>query len=453
MVLISGYFVTSLIFLKKTSYSGEKADFYGLISDKADDILKSAYRMESNALGFLLTGNKENENVFFQTKAEVSEHYLDLKKLCDQFEMAQAHIIKLEGLIQQRLEEVDLLFVQDTSLVDVNHERIIIIEESALLMNEISEVLNDIRNISLQRRNQNREYAIRSSNNTVFILSLFGFVVLFIVLISFDKMRKEIKINEQKSAEISKMVNELKVVNENLESFAYVASHDLNEPLRKIRIFGEMVLDELKQEKVDYNSVTMHTERMQKSSERMQALITDLLTYSRVSKRMEDLTEIDLDNVVQQVLNDLQFTIADTKAEINREDLPRKIRADKTQMHQLFQNLIANALKFRKNDVNPIIKIKAVLLPKNSKELSQYGSVSNQNYWRIEVSDNGIGFDMQYRERIFSIFQRLHGRNEFKGTGIGLSICKKIVEQHDGFITAFSEEGKGASFVVYLPVS
>lgn len=232
----------------------------------------------------------------------------------------------------------------------------------------------------------------------------------------------------------------LALSNKELQDFASVAAHDLQEPLRKIQSFADRLRSKssatLDAETVDY------LERIQKSSYRMQTLINDLLDYSRVSTKVQPFAPVDLNQILTQVISDLEIRLEETKGEIECGDLPR-VDADPVQMTQLFLNLINNALKFHKPGLPPVVKISSLMT-----KSTRYGP----EICEITVADNGIGFDEKYIERIFTIFQRLHGRQEYEGTGIGLAICRKIVERHDGMITAKSIPGEGASFITTLPI-
>lgn len=235
--------------------------------------------------------------------------------------------------------------------------------------------------------------------------------------------------------------------NRELQDFAYVASHDLQEPLRKIVVFGERLkekaADRLEPETLDYLA------RMQKAASRMQNLISDLLTFSRVTTKAHPFAPVDLAHTVKEVIDDLEGRIETTKGHVEPGHLP-VIDAEPMQMRQLFQNLIGNALKFRQPEIPPVVKIEARIF---SGILPQAPpGASAQNLCELTVSDNGIGFDEKYLDRIFNVFQRLHTRNEYEGTGMGLAIARKIVLYHGGAITAKSSPGKGAQFIVILPV-
>lgn len=228
--------------------------------------------------------------------------------------------------------------------------------------------------------------------------------------------------------------------NQDLEQFAYSASHDLQEPLRKVMAFGSLLEKE-------YGATLegdghLYLDSMAKATRRMQTLINDLLGYSRVTTRGKTFVAVDLNEVVRGVLSDLEVRIGETHAQVNVGDLPA-IHADPTQMRQLLQNLIGNALKFHKRDEHPVITVSAEPVA---------DAAGPPAHCRIRVKDNGIGFDEKYLERIFGVFQRLHGRDEYEGSGIGLAVCRKIVERHGGTITATSQPGEGATFSVTLPL-
>lgn len=256
--------------------------------------------------------------------------------------------------------------------------------------------------------------------------------------------RLETTVNERTNALLQTSAD-LSRSNQELEKFAYVASHDLQEPLRKIQAFGDRLKktsgETLSEASRDY------IDRMQTSATRMRTLISDLLAYSRVSTQNQSLRHVDLFEIAMGVKSDLEVRIEECQGRIDVDPLPT-IWADPTQMRQLFQNLLSNSLKFRRADVAPVIHIQCQPLD----DLSPGENLNaGSRGWRIILSDNGIGFEAHYAERIFELFQRLHGRSEYEGTGIGLSICRKIVERHGGRITARSQPGVGSEFVIDLP--
>lgn len=232
--------------------------------------------------------------------------------------------------------------------------------------------------------------------------------------------------------------------NRELQDFAYVASHDLQEPLRKIRAFADLLKD-------DYGATfdddgRFYLERLQDSAVRMSTLISDLLAFSRVSSKAKPYEKVALNDITAEVISDLEYLIRDVQGRVLVDELP-VIEADRTQMRQLIQNLVGNALKFRKPDEPPVVRVTS-----RSVRGALHPGAEEQNYLELTVSDNGIGFNEKYLDRIFTPFQRLHTRTEFAGTGMGLAICRRIVERHGGTITATSRPGVGSSFVVRLPL-
>ena len=234
--------------------------------------------------------------------------------------------------------------------------------------------------------------------------------------------------------------------NTELQQFAYVASHDLQEPLRKIQAFGDRLHDRcapaLSEQGLDYLA------RMQNAASRMQALIDGLLTYSRVTTNARPFMPVDMNRIAREVLSDLETRIAEVRGTIGIGDLP-VIEADPLQMRQLLQNLLSNALKFHQENVPPVVKINAERLNGHESPGEPVDSVIT--WYRVDVTDNGIGFDEKYLDRVFQMFQRLHGRGSYEGAGIGLAVCKKIMDRHGGNITATSTPGEGATFSVTLP--
>lgn len=247
---------------------------------------------------------------------------------------------------------------------------------------------------------------------------------------------------DHSSNELIQYTKELERSNEELQQFAYAASHDLQEPCRKIQAFADRLLtkhnDKLDEEARDYLA------RIIDSGDRMQTLVQDLLSFSRVSSQGQPFEQINLQTVVEDVLSDLEVSIQEAGGQVVLDALP-SLDADAVQMQQLFQNLIANGLKYRRDGIPPVIRI--------SSEILNDGEHDNlSNICRIYVQDNGIGFEQKYARQIFNIFQRLHGRDKYAGTGVGLAVCEKIVLRHGGTIHAEGTPGQGATFTIDLPM-
>jgi PAS domain S-box-containing protein len=255
-----------------------------------------------------------------------------------------------------------------------------------------------------------------------------------------DQLKMYAEQLEQKNRELERS-------NSELSSFSYVASHDLQEPLRKIQAFGNLIqardVAHLSDTSKDY------FERMVKAAVRMQNLIDSLLEFSRTTTARKNFENTDLNVLLDEVKKELAHRIDEKKAVIRSAHLP-SLTIIPFQFRQLLSNLISNSLKYSREAITPVIEISATYV--KARELDEKAAIPGKDYFRFKVTDNGIGFEQDYAEKIFELFQRLHGRNEYTGSGIGLAICKKIVENHHGFIKAESEPGRGATFYFYIPV-
>ncbi len=261
---------------------------------------------------------------------------------------------------------------------------------------------------------------------------------------SLENEIREKKISEEKILDLNKKLIEnitrLESANQELDRFAFMASHDLQEPLRKIRLFSDRLFFKYN-DKLDEEAITF-INRIQQSGMRMENLIKDILTFSKLSIEKDPFVETDLSSILDEVLIEMNDEVQRKSASINIGPMPT-LPVNPGLMRPLFYNLINNSLKYCKKDVPPLIRIRS--------EYNKDRLLKDSNFCRIIIEDNGIGFDQQYAEQIFGMFKRLHRHNEFEGTGIGLALCKKIVEEHRGHITALSRENEGATFIISLP--
>ncbi|WJS93125.1 response regulator [Flavobacterium johnsoniae] len=303
------------------------------------------------------------------------------------------------------------------------------------------------------------EYITKPVDSDLLILKVKTFIKIYEqqneLKVMKDLLSKEIKIRKEaqdnleikiaeRTKELVQKNEELELRNHELQQFSWVVSHDLNEPIRKIQIFIKIIKDlylKTDDKAIDY------VDRTIKSAERMQTLITDLLAYSRLSAQVKP-EKTDLNEVLQEVLSDFDYLIESKNATIKTNELPT-VDSIPSQLRQVFQNLIGNALKFSGTENKPEIEITSEIIA--DKSIDSPTSPEGQ-FCRITVKDNGIGFDEKYLDRIFIIFQSLNDRQTYEGTGIGLAIAKKIIDKHNGLITAKSEVGKGASFIIILPL-
>ena len=260
----------------------------------------------------------------------------------------------------------------------------------------------------------------------------------------------ERKSSEEKIKDLNKQLLEniarLEAANKELDRFAFMASHDLQEPLRKIRMFSDRLF--LKYREMLDEDGLMFINRIQNAGARMENLIKDILTFSKISVDKDPFVQTNLNEVLRDVLAEMHEEISRKQAAIEVAELP-SLFVNPGLIRPLFHNLISNSLKYAKKDTPPAIRIRSEI---SLLEKSKTTRDSDNKYCRIYIEDNGIGFDQKYAEQIFGMFKRLHRSTEFEGTGIGLALCKKIVEEHNGFISALSKINEGSTFIVTLPV-
>jgi len=264
------------------------------------------------------------------------------------------------------------------------------------------------------------------------------------VAVAIERRRAEVALRRSE-AELKKFAAKLESSNRELQDFASVASHDLQEPLRKIQAFGDRL--KTKHGEALGEGGRDYLERMQNAAGRMQTLINDLLTFSRVTTKAQPFVRVELAEVAAGVVSDLEARVERSGGRVEMGEM-LTLDADPLQMRQLLQNLIGNALKFHQAEVPPLVKVWCERVASGGREGTAGGELC-----RVLVEDNGIGFDEKYLDRIFTVFQRLHGRHAYEGTGVGLAVCRRIAERHGGSITATSEPGRGSTFAVTLPTS
>jgi signal transduction histidine kinase len=256
--------------------------------------------------------------------------------------------------------------------------------------------------------------------------------------------------SEQKVTELNRQllenISRLETANKDLDLFAFMASHDLQAPLRKIRMFSDRLLAGSTTNMTSESR--LYLTRIQEVSRRMQELINDILRFSKISAGGQSFEDVDLNTVIREVIDEMDGTIREKNAEVTVDTLPM-LPASTVQMGPLFSNLVSNALKYTKKNQPPRVHIRYEEGPATA---ASNGKEPETRYGRIYIEDNGIGFDQKYAEQIFDMFRRLHSNAEYEGTGIGLALCKKIVDMHRGFISAIGRPGEGAVFIVSLPL-
>ncbi|BFT30016.1 hypothetical protein D210916BOD24_11920 [Alteromonas sp. D210916BOD_24] len=423
-------------------------------------------RIESGQRGFMLTGDEEYLTDYTETLGIVSEvmEEVEVSAYSSDIEQQPQRISELLALtklkINEVIEAVELAKadqMQDAVNLVNSDKGIALYKRFETLFREIDDSERDMQGTHLANLLSLRRDSVNTliiSSATTLLLIIAVFLLLKINSREHEKYQADLEnINEDlesriadRTQELSLYSDELARSNRELEDFAFVASHDLQEPLRKIRAFGNRLEsgygDVMDERGKDFLA------RMLNAAERMSMLISDLLAFSRVSTRGKDFVEVDLNSAFESVISDLEIAIDEKSAQVNLDPMPT-IRGDKSQLEQLFLNILSNALKFQSDDVTPQVNI---LCDTPSEQDMKGILLSNEFDWvKITISDNGIGFDQSFAEKIFAPFQRLHGRSEYKGTGIGLAVCRRIVERHNGQITAKSEPGKGATFTIIIP--
>lgn len=426
------------------------------------DLNKELAAAESSQRGYLLTEDPEYLQPYHQTLIVVDGLLQELGQATSDLPHQQKRFLLLHSYVRSKIDDMQRI----VALTDRDQIRAAIhqvkTDEGIELMRAISQLLAEMENdeFLLLEENKlvaadNREFilmALLLANGVGLLLSLGIFYYLYRNSNKVGKLNSALalanaELEEKVGARTQALLQyseELQRSNRELEEFAFVASHDLQEPLRKIRAFGDRLQQKFSTQLGDSGSD--YILRMQLASERMSTLIDDLLSFSRVTTKQRPFVRVDLNEVMWRVMDDLDYSIEETNAQLHVDPLPT-IDADPSQIAQVFMNLIANSLKFHAPGMRPIITITC--------ETNVVSPITDDSraWCCLRHSDQGIGFEAQYAERVFSLFQRLHGRDEYSGTGIGLALCRKIVERHGGTITAQSALGEGAVFTVYLPMT
>lgn len=417
-----------------------------LSTEEVISIVKDA---ETGQRGFLLTHKRNYLEPFRSAYSRIERAFLHLDALMAETPQQRVRLDTLRKLTDVKFKNLNLAILNDTVPSYRVFSRTAVLDEGEVLMTQIRKAVSQIQQEE-KKRLADRIFQKNEISEVTpqYILFVSGFALL-LLLISFVLINRELRKRISVQQELQLKIEALNRSNAELEQFAYVASHDLQEPLRKIRAFGDRLM--LKQQARLDDDGRLLLQKIQDSSGRMQVLIDDLLTFSRMVNKASDLSVTDLGAVIKEVLADLSEPIRAKQAIIETTDLPI-VLGFPVQMRQLFQNLISNALKFTKPGQAPQVSITSAQVNGSSIPNLQ-GHKRQLDYHQIIVQDSGIGFEPEYAERIFVIFQRLNGRLEYPGTGIGLAICRRVVTNHHGYIVAESQLGQGATFYIYLPVT
>ena len=449
MVLIaSGFAISFYSYSQYGKDTGRVSHTYEVINS-LDNTLSLMKDIQSGARGFLIT----NDSLFlepYQTALKTLPGELRrLRSLMSDNRVQMQRVDKLDQLIKAKLA-VTPFRVGPLSRVEDGFG---LIRENRLRMDAIRQhiaVMVDTERSLMEVRNRQANRSFRNTLILIFGLSILTFLAL---AVSYRQLKQELARRQQTEDQLRgyeirlrEQIRQLEASNQELERFAFVASHDLQEPLRKIQSFATLVTDRYGDLFNAESRVFM--KKIISSAERMSKLIKDLLNFSRLSSNREEFRSVSLEILVQRILDDQELRIKGLNARVEVGSL-LMIQAVPSQLEHLLSNLISNALKFLRPDVQPILRIQAKPVDGGCyPEL-----IEGRRYIEITVEDNGIGFDEKYVDHIFNLFQRLHGKTEFEGTGIGLAICKRVVVYHHGLITARSQPNQGTTFVVVLPES
>jgi signal transduction histidine kinase len=416
------------------------------IITKLEEIYSRSNELESAHRGYIITNDSSYLDPYNRIESELNQYITDLQFLVRD-NIKQSAISKTLKLhIQNQLSRIH----QDSKAARYDK-----LKKSREGMSDVLLTIRAMKHLEnmlmLERLSNSKLLANRNTIAIILAILFTTFFILSAAIILMNEYKLKSKIEEELlvSQQLLKdKVNALDASNKELEQFAYIASHDLQEPLRKIITFNERINQKLTTS-ID-PSIKDYFNRTINAAERMKILIDDLLEFSRVTRGEVEPSPVSLKSVIDTIKDNLELQIKKTHTKLIVHDPLPVIYGDKVHLVRLFQNILNNAIKFTAVGTRPVVEVFCTTADK--KEIEQTPLLSPYNdYYKITVKDNGIGFDEEYKDKIFVIFQRLHGRSEYEGTGIGLSICKKIAEKYQGQITVKSEVGKGSEFYVYFP--
>jgi len=421
------------------------------VLDQVQSAFSGVKDAETGQRGFMITGLPAYLDPYNQASEAIHRDLDELTRLTIDNPLQQQQLVALRAAIDTRLNTLqEGIKATETGGVDAGREFVLEGKGRAQMVEirkQMGAFVDEERKL-LAIRSEVAQTTYRTANVTLWVTTGVGLImVLSAFYFATRDAAQRARMTEQleqrvadRTRELNKLNEALRISNRELEQFASVASHDLQEPLRKIEAFGDRLKTRHAAQLDDSGKDFL--ERVLSSATRMRSLINDLLSFSRVTTRGQTPEPVDLAKTAREVVSDLEGRVQQVGGRVEVGNLPT-IDADPLQMRQLLQNLIGNALKFNQPDVPPVVRVAAEVVERPNRE----------PLCRLTVADNGIGFEEIYLDRIFNVFQRLHGRNEYEGTGMGLAISRRIVERHGGTITAESAPGKGATFIVTLPLN
>ncbi|WP_157962717.1 sensor histidine kinase [Chitinophaga deserti] len=445
---IIGASVVSYLIAKNLMHNASRLQHAVEVSKRLEHISRHLKDAEAAIRGFNITHQQEFLHPSMTERSNLIEkEYRKLRQIIDD-PPQQRNLDTLKQLLDIKYGQLV------TGATDPNQE--ISVKEGEMAMDLIDRKMQDmidIEEVQLTEKSRLFQFFSNLWIPVVFIISLIAIIIGIYSYVTLNReFRLQLHIESRMRSyqrELQENINLLNKSNQELEQFAYVASHDLQEPLRKISTFSDRLLlkyrDEIPPE------AGQLIDRMVSAVGRMRVLINDLLIFSRAGRITPDtIAQVDLNELLRDVLGDLEVSLQEKKGTVQQDQLP-VIEGIDTGLHQLFQNILSNSIKFADPERPLEISITGQILSGKDAGVPSEKK-ADEKYIRIRVQDNGIGFDQAYADRIFLIFQRLHGVSEYKGTGIGLAICKKIAEAHQGYISAESIPGEGATFIITLPL-
>jgi signal transduction histidine kinase len=450
MVLVGFGFSMSYLSYTRSQYDNQRVRHSYEVSRRLESVLSLLKDVETASRGYALTGDSLFLSPYFAARPQFVPQLDNLVRLVSDNPTQQQAADTLRRLVEARLavnrKQIQLPRSAPMSL------RQTYMREGKRYMDRVREQVARMMATEDMLMAARNATAKNSYANTLVIVGTLS-VLTFVVLITLynlltNELHRRAETEAQLRAyelELQEKITLLEASNRELERMAFIASHDMQEPLRKIQAFGGLLTERFSLSLEEDGRLFLS--KIITSADRMATLIRDLLNFSRIGNRRDSFEAVDLNALLDRIVGELDFTIRETGAVVQRTELPT-IEAVPGQMEQLFTNLISNALKY----VRPNVPAKVTIATVPVFGSAYAGLLPNEPYVRLIVSDNGIGFNEKYLDRIFEIFQRLHNQAQYPGTGIGLAICKRIVTYHNGHITARSQEGVGTSFEVVLPV-
>jgi len=422
---------------------------------KLEQVLSFLKDAESAQRGYLLSQDSSFLNPYSGAYEKIQVLQEELNTITQDNEEQQKNLTILNSLIDVRFKTFNSVINEYNKPGQNALTRKLFLVRGQESMDEIRQRINTMVQIEEHLVKERELVRDQKSFLTPLLLLFLLLVALITLVFSYGKIIEELNRSKQYLHELESLNTQLQsknsaleLYNKELDSFSYIASHDLKEPLRKIQLFSGLLLTE--EQKNLSEKGRDNLQRIDQAAQRMQNLLQDLLHYSFYSNSEEaGFTSVSLELIVQEIRNNLKELLDENRAIIYSTNLPT-VSGLHFQLKQLFENLILNSIKFKKKDIPPIISIEGSLVKKET--IRKSIPASAPVYLKIVYKDNGIGFEQSFAQKIFTVFQRLHSKDQLEGTGMGLTICKKIVQNHNGFIEAFSAPDNGTVFEIYLPL-